>query len=433
MSNTTSIQAKNKFDNRILGKDAIWSNDSRQNGGLNANVLVLGGSGTGKSGSYLYSNLKLLNNQSAVVCDTKGTLFNMFKDELEAKNYKVSSINMVSPKLSTCGFNPLDYLCDSEGNISQREIVRFSQALIPTCGQHEEPVWTQGAQGIWQFITSYCLEALPKEDHSISTLISLYHALIKSSGMSAFSAFSMWINEHPNSYSAQKYYELMANAKAEKMFSSYLGFLNNVCNTLALPELKQIFENEKLLDIRDIGRTKQVVFITVPDTDDSLDCVCNLIYTQIIQQLILEADANKDGCLEVPTTIYMDDAGNYKIPSLEKIISISRSRQLGISLLLQSCSQLNSSYGKEKATTIIDNMDSIVYLGSNNIETANFIGTRAFKTLSNVLNMSRDMCYILISGMPAIQTSKIPPYSFEVEVSDDTPDELSGSEDECCA
>ena len=120
-----------RFDSRILGKGVTFKNDSRQNGGLNSNVLIIGGSGSGKTGSYIYSNLKMLNNQSAVVCDTKGLLYSAFKNELEKKGYNVSAINLVKPERSTCGWNPLDYLYDDNGSVSQREIVRFSQSLIP--------------------------------------------------------------------------------------------------------------------------------------------------------------------------------------------------------------------------------------------------------------------------------------------------------------
>lgn len=401
-----------RFDSRILGKGVTFKNDSRQNGGLNSNVLIIGGSGSGKTGSYIYSNLKMLNNQSAVVCDTKGLLYSAFKNELEKKGYNVSAINLVKPERSTCGWNPLDYLYDDNGSVSQREIVRFSQSLIPNTYKENEPVWCEGAQGIWQFITAYCLEALPKEDHTIGTLISLYHTLIKPLGLNTFYDY---ISENPESFCANKFAEIQANSKAEKMFASYTGFINNMCNSLALPELKPIFENDETLDIREIGKSKQVVFITVPDTDHSLDSVCNLFYSQVIQQLILEADSNTDGCLKIPTTIYMDDAGNYNIPSLDMVISISRSRQLGISLLIQSCNQLYSSYGKDNATTIIDNMDSIVYMGGNNVDTAEFIGLKANKTISNIVNMPRDKVYVLVSGRSAILADKIPPYSFDLD------------------
>ena len=79
----------------LSGKGVTFKNDSRQNGGLNSNVLIIGGSGSGKTGSYIYSNLKMLNNQSAVVCDTKGLLYSAFKNELEKKGYNVSAINLV--------------------------------------------------------------------------------------------------------------------------------------------------------------------------------------------------------------------------------------------------------------------------------------------------------------------------------------------------
>jgi len=407
MAKVKSALSSERYDNRILGKGQILSNDPRKTG-LNMHQMILGTSGAGKTGSYLYANLCSMNSQSAVVVDSKGLLYGMFRDRLKARGYKVHQINMSDPSKSTIGYNPCDYLTDRKGNVSPKNILRFTQALLPETSDESEPVWIQGAQGIWAFITSYAMEALPEEDHNMETLLRLYHALVTKNGLNIF---AQWCAEHPDSYTAGKYAELVGNSTAEKMFCSYLGFINNVCTTLAMPEVNAVYNSRRKLDLRSIGKTKQVVFFTAPDTDRALAPCCNLFYTQLIQQLIESADGNPDGRLKIPVMLYLDDFANTNLPDIDMTISVARSRDIGISIMLQSISQLESSYGKSRSDTILNNMDSIVYLGNNDKQTAAYIGTRVSKNETSVLCMPRNKEYILISGQQGFLADKIEPYT----------------------
>ncbi len=407
IATNTVPQTCKRYDSRILGKNSLWSNDSRETG-LNSNILILGTSGCGKTGSILYHNLKLLKEQSAVICDSKGLLYGKFKDQLTKKGYNVQMINLVDPSRSTCGWNPVEYLTDLKGNISAKSVLKFAETLLPIRIDDREPVWMQGAQTIWSMLTSWCIEGFPEEDHNINAILKLYHSFTTDAGMAAL---AKWSDENPDTICATKYSEFKANLEATKMTASYFGFINGMCNSLSLPELNDIFGRKECIDLRSIGKTKTALFVVTPDTDHTMDAISSLLYAQIIQQNIMEADSTEEGRVAVPINLFLDDFANATIPDFDMTISVTRSRDIGITVMIQSLSQLNSKYGKESANTIVNNMDTIVFLGNNDISTAEYIATRASKTTNSILCMDRRKEYILVSGEQARLVDKLAPYS----------------------
>lgn len=128
--------------------------------------------------------------------------------------------------------------------------------------------------------------------------------------------------------------------------------------------------------------------------------------------LCSQADANPDGRLKVPVRIIMDDfAASAKIPDFDKVISVIRSRDISVSLILQSMTQLESMYSHAEAMTIINNCDHILYLGSQDIGTAEFIGYKAYKTPETILCMPRTNAMLMTNGEKAVTVKKIKPYS----------------------
>lgn len=124
------------------------------------------------------------------------------------------------------------------------------------------------------------------------------------------------------------------------------------------------------------------------------------------------ADARSDGRLKVPVRIIMDDfAASARIPDFDKIISVIRSRDISVSLILQSMTQLEAMYSHAEATTIINNCDHIIYLGSQDLQTAEFIGNRIFQTPDTVLCTPRDKSIVIATGEKAVIADKIKPYS----------------------
>lgn len=155
-----------------------------------------------------------------------------------------------------------------------------------------------------------------------------------------------------------------------------MEFANRALEPFEFEEAKHIFTSKDRFDIRSLGREKTVLFINVSDTDRTFDQLVNIFYTQALQLLCTEADSSPGGKLNVPVRIIMDDfAASARIPDFDKIISVIRSRDISVSLILQSMTQLESMYSHAQALTITNNCDHLLYLGSQDLETANFIGT----------------------------------------------------------
>lgn len=414
------MNTENRYYHRVLGKNFYVSNDTRLTG-LNNNDLIIGSSGSAKTGTIVYSQLKSLKDSSLIVVDTKGQLAKMFTRELKSKGYEVITLDFVNPERS-CLYNPLDYIGRyKDGSAREKDIARLSAALIPDNMDSREPFWPMSARGYLDFFVAYTLGALPKEDHNMYTVSRLYRAYTQEYGEAAFAPF---LEANPKSYAANRYKEMMANKNADKMVSSIYGFLNLALFPFDIAEFHGIYDPEcrkcedgskkKILDIGSLGEKKTVLFLNISDTDHSCDALVNLFYTQTLQTLISKADGNKNGQLKVPVRIMMDDfASGTVIPDFDKIISVVRSRDLWITLCTQSFTQLESLYSKQQALTIINNCDHIIYLGCNDLESSEFIGTRAKKTPEVILAMDRTKEYVIEGGKPAVQIDKLRPYSYQ--------------------
>ena len=160
-----------------------------------------------------------------------------------------------------------------------------------------------------------------------------------------------------------------------------------------------------------MGKQKAVLFINVSDTDRTFDRIINAFYSQALDMLCKMADANPDSRLKVPVRIIMDDfAANTCIPHFDKTISVIRSRDISVSIILQSLTQLESMYTYAEAATIINNCDHMLYLGGQDLRTVEYIGTRANKTPESILSMQLDKAYLFTRGQQAKLVEKVNPF-----------------------
>ncbi len=458
-----TVKVTNRYDKRCLAKGLYIDNDTQKTG-LNNNDLVIGSSGSSKTGSIVYTQLKMLENTSLVVADTKGRLHKMFRSELEGKGFKVRTLDFVNPE-NSCVYNPLDYVRKNKsGAYNELDIMKISHALIPDEMNGKDPFWSKNARAILEFFIGYCLEALPEEDHDMYTVCRLYRMFTKEMGESAF---IYWIDEHPGSFVSNRYDEIKGMSTSEKTLASIYAYVNTALYPFDISDLDRIFsknpnghddisapteapdldelgldeviyddeyclEEEELLDdsayedideepaeeldIASLGKEKTVLFLNISDTDHSLDGLVNLFYTQTLQTLVADADSDDDGRLAIPCRIMFDDfAAGTVIPDFDKIISVVRSRDIWLTLCIQALSQLRSLYSEDQALTIMNNCDHIVYLAGNDINTAEFIGMRARKTPEAILAMNRAKEYVIEGGMMAVLYDKVPPYSYTKE------------------
>ena len=394
------------MNKRILTKNVEVSNDTRITG-LNNNDMVIGSTGSGKTGGYVIPNIQRIEG-SMVVSDTKGNLARKFKDELKRKGYTVRTLDFVNP-MKSCAYNPLSGIRRyKNGKYREQDILTLANTIMPSLDSRE-PFWEKAAAGYIAMLIAYCLEALPEEEHTMATVCDLHRAYSKPRGdLSFVKYFSL----NPNCFSAKKYYAMKSSCNADKMWASINEFANRALEPFDFEESRKIFGKHKGFDIRSLGRKKTVLFLNVSDTDSTFDQLVNVFYTQALQILCSEADANEDGRLKVPVRVIMDDfAASARIPDFDKVISVIRSRDISVSLILQSLSQLNSMYDQYSAITIRNNCDHIIYLGSQDQDTAEYISCRACKTPEAILCMPDDKAVLVTKGQKAVFVDKLAAYS----------------------
>ena len=391
---------------RILADGVTVSNDTRVTG-LNNNDLIVGPSCAGKTGGYVIPNIQNISG-SMVVSDTKNQLYRKFSSQLKKKGYDVKVIDFVNPHKSCC-YNPLANIRRyPDGTFREQDVLTLANSLIRSTAGDKEPIWHMSARSYIAFLICYCLEELPVKEQNLVSVCELNHAFSNPGGEIAFID---WIDAHPDSFASRKYREIKANKPADKMWASILGFANVALEPFEFHESKFIFGAGKSVTLRDIGRKKTVLFLNVSDTDSTFDPMVNIFHTQVLQCLCSEADEKEDGRLPVPVRIIMDDfASSAKIEDFAKTISVIRSREISVSLIIQSLSQLYSMYGND-ADTIIENCDHHLILGTVNRQTAEYVGTRALKTPEKIMCMPGDCAYLLEKGKQAELVKKIRPYS----------------------
>ena len=408
---------------RVFAEKESISNNTRLTG-LNNNDIIIGKSGCGKTGGYVIPNIQNATG-SLVISDTKGQLARRFRGALEAKGYGVYVMDFVNLTRS-CGYNPMAYIRkDKNGAYREQDILSLSRLICPPRGRQDDPIWDQCAALYVTFLIAYCLEAEPEKDHNLIHVADLHRVYAQKRGDYPF---INWVMDHPDSFAAKKHKELMSNREAEKMWSSVMGFVNIDLEPFGFREASNVFAAKKSFDIASLGRKKTALFVNVSDTDRTFDQMMITLYAQILRVLCAQADANPDGRLDVPVMMIMDDfAASGKIPDFDKIISVIRSRDISVSLILQSLSQLNAMYGDLAGSTILNNCDNILFLGSQDISTADYVANRAMLTPETVYMLPRDSAYLIRSGDRARLVKKIIPYSTVDDY--EAPD--TGIQDEC--
>ncbi len=398
-------QRKPVYGERFLAKGEKISNDTRVTG-LNNNDMVIGTSGTGKTGGYVVPLLQNING-SIVVSDTKGLLERRFRNELESKGYTVRVIDFVNPARSV-GYNPMQFVRKYEdGSYREKDVLTIANVLCPMLDK--EPIWDMCAARYLAFLIAFCLDTEEPEDQNLFKVFDLRREFSQEGGEILFRD---WVDNNRDKFSAKIYHELMANRKADRMWASVEGFVSSHLAPFDCTEMKSIFKTDEWFDINELGKEKTVLFINQSDTDRAFDPLVNLLHTQMLQVLCAQADVNDDGRLKVPVRMILDDfASGSTIPDFDKVISVIRSRDISVSLIIQSISQLETLYDHPTSVTIINNCDNILYLGSQDKETAEYIAYRAAKLPESILAMPRNKAYLIRSGEKARIVDKIEPYS----------------------
>ena len=209
---------------------------------------------------------------------------------------------------------------------------------------------------------------------------------------------------HPDSVAVKIYDTFKCIADAEKMYASILGVIAEKLNFLVSNEQIALYKNKRQIMFDTFGKRKIALFLTVSDTDRTKDKLVNMLYTQALDTLVRSADNDfKDHRLKVPVRFILDDfAAGSIIPDFDNIISVIRSREISVSIIIQSISQLYDKYGEYKAATILNNCDHMIYLGGQDIATAEYVSKRTNKTLSSIIEQPLNATYLIERGNKAI-------------------------------
>lgn len=398
----------NKNYYRPLAKGYNAPNDDIDSG-YNNNDLIVGGSGTGKTGGYVIPNL-LNPYGNMIVSDTKGRLYNEMKTVLENAGYNVMKIDFIHPRESV-GYNPLLSIRETEDGYNQLDIMTVVSKILPLeeGKNRDDRFWIESARGLVGFLIAFTLEAFERKDHNMVTVAEILKGMDTRSGKDII---NMWILRHPSSYVADLYRMSQIITQSERTWSCIQKFAVGGLEAFLYKDLRRIFvSDENAFNVKKFLRRKSVLFINNSDVNRYADRIVNLLYAQLINDIFEEADKREDGRLKIPVRFIIDDfASNVYIEDFDKLISVTRSRNISLSIIVQNLTQLSAMYGENKANTIIVNCDHILYLGGQDIKTAEYIGHRAGLAEEKVLVMQADKAYLIKRGEKAVLLDKIEPY-----------------------
>lgn len=398
---------KNNEDTyRILAQGHMQNNNTWVTG-INNNDLIIGPSGAGKTRNYVKPNIMQCN-ESMIIADTKGSLLGELKGLLEKDGYKVLNIDFTELNNSSCGYNPLAYIREDKRHknytkFMDQDIMMIARILSPTRSR-QDPFWDNAACMVLACLIGYVMECLPEEEHTLE-----YVAKLLMAGQNNIDMLMEDLElENPQSFAVQKYKLFRTVCGSPVTYSSILGVLSEKLDFATFDGAYTMFNHPEQIYFPDFGKEKTALFLTISDTERSMDKLVNLLYTQALHSLCDSADKDyPDHRLAVPVRFILDDfAANFEIPDFDKIISVIRSREIYVSVILQSISQLRALYGEARAETIINNCDNCLYLGGQDTTTARFIAEKVNKTPNTILNLPLDSAYLFTRGCEAKQVKK---------------------------
>lgn len=388
---------------RILADGHTVSNDTWETG-LNNNDLIIGPSGAGKTRGYVIPNILKCRGQSLIVTDTKGSLREQTEAALIQAGYKIINIDFTDCG-NSYGWNPLDGVRYDRGRDKYREqdILTIAAGLAPVESTHD-PFWDLSARMVLESLIAYTLECLPKEEHTLNSVYRIFREM----GNQRFRRLFQELSElDPASFAVSRYDLYRTNVRAEKMFESIKGVLGEKLSPLMFDGAGKMYSADRRMDFSKISHELTAVFVNVSDTDRSLDRLVGLFFYQALHELCNTADKSPGHRLDIPVRLIIDDfAAGTVIPDFDSILSVIRSREIYVSIILQSISQLESLYGHTKATTIMNNCDHLIYLGGQDAETARYIGTKAGKSAGGILSMPLGSAWIFERGNQPRQVRK---------------------------
>ena len=351
----------------------------------NKNVLVVGGSGSGKTRFFIKPNLMQLHS-SYVVTDPKGSIAVECGKLMLRNGYKVKIFNSINFKKSH-HYNPFAYIH------SEKDILKLVTTLIANTkgdGKSGDDFWQKAETLLYTALIGYIHYEAPEEEQNFATLIEFINAMEVREDDETFEnnvdlAFKELASREPNHFAVRQYkkYKLAAGKTAKS--------INISCGARLAPfdiqELREITMYDEL-ELDTLGDRKTALFLIMSDTDSTFNFLISMIYSQLFNLLCEKADDVYGGRLPVHVRCLIDECANIgQIPNLEKLVATIRSREISACLVLQARSQLKAIY-KDNADTIVGNMDSQIFLGGSEPTTLKDLSEMLGKETIDAFNTS---------------------------------------------
>ena len=361
----------------------------------NKNVLVIGGSGSGKTRFFVKPNLMQMHS-SYCVTDPKGTILIECGKLLAGNGYKIKVLNTINFKKSM-HYNPFAYLH------SEKDILKLvNTIMVNTKGEGEkssEDFWTKAEKLYYTALIGYIYYEAPEEEKNFTTLLDMINASEAREDDEDFKnpvdlMFDRLEEKDPEHFAVKQYkkYKLAAGKTAKSILIS--------CGARLAPfdirELRELMETDDL-ELDTLGDRKTALFVIISDTDDTFNFIVAMMYTQLFNLLCDKADDVYGGRLPVHVRCLLDEVANIgQIPKLEKLIATIRSREISACLILQAQSQLKAIY-KDNADTIVGNCDTTLFLGGKEKTTlkemSELLGKETIDLYNTSENRGREKTY----------------------------------------
>ena len=351
----------------------------------NKNVLVVGGSGSGKTRFWLKPNL-LQCHSSYVVTDPKGTIVLECGNAMLKNGYKVRILNTINFKKSM-HYNPFSYVH------SEKDILKLVTTLMTNTkgeGSGGDPFWEKSERLLLTALIAYLHYEAPVEEQNFATLLEMLNTMQVLEDDEEYQnpvdlLFEELAKKKPNSFAGRQYklYKLAAGKTAKSILIS--------CGARLAPfdiqELRDLTMYDEL-QLDTLGDKKTALFLIMSDTDSTFNFLISMVYTQLFNLLCDKADDQYGGKLPVHVRCLIDECANIgQIPQLEKLVATIRSREISACLVLQARSQLKAIY-KDNADTIVGNMDSQIFLGGSEPTTLKDLSEMLGKETIDAFNTS---------------------------------------------
>lgn len=397
----------NDTDRLILGdgENCIFSSDSQKTG-LNNNILVTGTSGCGKTVSIIEPRILETFNKSLISTVTKRRIVKKYSVIMRKRGYKVWDLNFVHPSEGNCGYDPLMHIG------SYNDITFLARSIVlanPQKAQsNADPYWDDGATSLFSAEISYIL--MTKDDPTFADVLDFHNKLTFEERNGVITTnydrkFEYLAEKDPSCFavSCWRSFKQLPVKTASCIFSA----LNTTIDSIFTPELKEMFRMKRMVDFEKLATEKTILFVTTSPVNSSLNSFISSFYGTVFKDLFEFAEDQVDGRLPISVDVLCDDfATGCPVYMFEQYVSIFREKGLSATILIQSESQLRSLYGEDKATTIINNMDTIVFMGSMDLETGRSISMRANRPLEDILYMPIGSEIIFRRGMKPIFTKR---------------------------